>query len=120
MDAVTYIKEAMRMRKSAGDDCENCLAKVERFCPVQLSNTVPYKMQGNEENAVSVVEKWAKDNPIKTRMTEFSKMFPDATIADDGMPDTDPCDINQKLLGWCSEDNCEKCRREFWLKEIEG
>lgn len=54
MDAVTYIKEAMRMCKSAGDDCENCLAKVERFCPVKLSNTVPYKMQGNEENAVSV------------------------------------------------------------------
>lgn len=44
MDAVTYIKEAMRMCKSAGDDCENCLAKVERFCPVQLSNTVPRKM----------------------------------------------------------------------------
>ena len=65
MDAVTYIKEAMRMCKSAGDDCENCLAKVERFCPVKLSNTVPYKMQGNEENAVSVVEKWAKDNPIQ-------------------------------------------------------
>ena len=57
MDAVTYIKEAMRMCKSAGDDCENCLAKVERFCPVKLSNTVPYKMQGNEENAVSVAEK---------------------------------------------------------------
>ena len=70
MDAVTYIKEAMRMCKSAGDDCENCLAKVERFCPVKLSNTVPYKMQGNEENAVSVVEKWAKDNPIKTRMKD--------------------------------------------------
>lgn len=66
------------------------------------------------------IGEWVKDNPIKTRMTEFSKMFPDATIADDGMPDTDPCDINQKLSGWCSEDNCEKCRREFWLKEIEG
>lgn len=120
MDAVTYIKEAMRMCKSAGDDCENCLAKEERFCPVKLSNTVPYKMQGNEENAVSVVEKWAKDNPIKTRMTEFLKMFPAATIADGGMPDIDPCDINQKLLGRCQEDGCEKCRREFWLKEIEG
>ena len=46
-------------------------------------------------------------------------MFPDATIDDDGMPDTDPCDINKKLLGRCQEDGCEKCRREFWLKEIE-
>ena len=73
----------------------------------------------NEENAVSVVEKWAKDNPIKTRMTEFSKMFPEATIAEDGMPDADPCFINQNLSGRCTEDNCKKCRREFWLKEIE-
>ena len=120
MDAVTYIKEAMRMCKSAGDGCENCLAKVERFCPVQLSNTVPYKMQGNEENAVSVVEKWAKDNPIKTRMTEFLKMFPEATIAGDGVPDADPCDVDRKLSDPCSNTSCEKCRREFWLKEIEG
>lgn len=33
--------------------------------------------------------------------------------------DVGKCDINQKLLGRCQEDGCEKCRREFWLKEIE-
>lgn len=121
MDAVTYIKEAMRMCKQAGDDCENCLAKVERFCQVQLSNTVPYKMQGNEENAVSVVEKWAKDNPTKTRQSELLKMFPDAQIDTYGALTIRPCSIEKGLCSKCTTlSDCVDCRREYWLKEIEG
>lgn len=123
-----WINEDSFYKDSIVWSCSECKGKIVlhggtpenenyQYCPHCGARMVEPK--GNEENAVSVVEKWAKDNQIKTRMTEFLKMFPDATIADDGMPDTDPCDINQKLSGWCSEDSREKCRREFWLKEIE-
>lgn len=71
-----------------------------------------------EQYAAAVI-KWGEEHPIKTRKSVFLKLFPEATIAEDGMPDADPCFINQNLSGRCTGDNCEKCRREFWLKEIE-
>lgn len=56
MDAVTYIKEAMRMCESSGDYCEHCSAKIEKFCPISLRRTARKDMHENEEKAVSIVE----------------------------------------------------------------
>lgn len=108
MEAVEFLK--LRRRFCSVHDCGSCM----------VDGCVPAANDTQIEQYVAAIIKWGEEHPIRTRKSEFLKMFPDAMIADDGMPDIDPCDINQKILGCCSEGNCEKCRREFWLKEIEG
>lgn len=119
MDAVTYIKEAMRMCKSAEDDCENCPAKVEKFCPVRLSNTGTYKMQGNEKNAVSVVEQWSKDHPVKTRQSEFLKMFPNAQKSGRVL-NICPKNLNAEYMPpkRCENIFCSDCKTDYWNEEV--
>lgn len=94
MEAVEFLK--LRRRFCSVHDCGSCM----------VDGCVPAANDTQIEQYVAAIIKWGEEHH--------------AMIADDGMPDIDPCDINQKILGCCSEDNCEKCRREFWLKEIEG
>ena len=121
MDAVTYIKEAMRMCKSSDDNCEHCPAKIEKFCPISLSRTVMNDMHGNEEKAVSIVEQWSKDHLIKTRQSEFLKMFPHADLTR-----LLPCHVEKdKRPMRCAEYGylsaicrCDRCRDDYWNEEV--
>lgn len=51
-------------------------------------------------------------------------MWPDAEIGYDGLLSIAPCQLNVELLQCESQDDCEKrgecgkCRRDFWLKEV--
>ncbi len=106
MDAVEFIKQVRRMGKQKG----------EAIC---------FKLEEIDTEIVEQVEQWAKEHPVKTRQSEFLKMWPDAEISDDGLPSIAPCQLNVELLQCESQDDCEgrgvcdKCRRDFWLKEIE-
>ena len=114
MDAVEYVKQRERMCDYYVN-CGDCPAVHYEECS-SLSG-IP-KM-------VPIVEKWAKEHPVKTRQSEFLKMWPDAEIGDDGLPSIAPCQLNIELLQCESQEDCEKrgvcgkCRRDFWLKEIE-
>lgn len=111
MDAVEYVKQCRRM--TAND--------------VQIRSVLG---GWSAEAVVEQVEQWAKEHPVKTRQSEFLKMWPDAEIGDDGYPSVAPCqlykDIEEKdENGVCckncefGECRCAECRRDFWLKEIE-
>ena len=106
MDAVEFIKQVRRMGKQKG----------EAIC---------FKLEEIDTEIVEKVEQWAKEHPVKTRQSEFLKQWPDAEISDDGLPAIAPCQLNVELLQCESQDDCEnrgvcsKCRRDFWLKEIE-
>lgn len=106
MDAVEFIKQARRMGKQKG----------EAIC---------FKLEEKDTEIVEQVEQWAKEHPAKTRQSEFLKQWPDAEISDDGLLSIAPCQLNVELLQCESQDDCEgrgvcdKCRRDFWLKEIE-
>lgn len=120
MDAITYIKEAMRMCKSAGDNCEHCPARSGKFCPISLCSTTMNEMYGNEEKAVSIVEQWAKDHPVKTRQSEFLKMFPNAKTDENGIlifcpRKFDPENINSVH---CHRHGCVECRNDYWNEEV--
>lgn len=62
---------------------------------------------------------------VKTRQSELLKLFPDAEIGGDGLPNIAPCQLCVGLIHGESQEACEnrqvcdKCRRDFWLKEIE-
>lgn len=124
MDAITYIKEAMRMCKSAGDNCEHCSAKIEKFCPISLCRTTMNNMHGNEEKAVSIVEQWSKDHPVKTRQSEFLKMFPNTDLKI--ITRLLPCSLDTTLkplrcakYGYLSIScRCDRCRDDYWLTEV--
>ena len=104
MDAVEYVKQRERMCDYYSD-CDKCPAKEVIGCAniTKISQMVP------------IVEKWAKEHPIKTRQSEFLKMYPNARI-DDGVIFLGPCAIDKSHK--CTLD-CKKCCRDFWLKEIE-
>ena len=109
MDAVEFLKQFNRMCKSYEEDgCKNC--------PVYEYNCCE-NFNGQENDVVQIVEKWAKEHPVKTRQSEFLKMWPDAEIGDDGLPSIAPCQLNVKLCK--NREACDKCKRDFWLKEIE-
>ncbi len=119
MDAVTYIKEAMRMCKLAGDNCEHCSAKIEKFCPISLCKTAMNDMHGNEEKAVSLVEQWSKDNPVKTRQSELLKMFPNAAKSGRVL-DICPKDLNIEYMPpkRCENISCSACKTDYWNEEV--
>ena len=109
MDAVEFIRQVRRMGKQKG----------EAIC---------FKLEEIDTEIVEQVEQWAKEHPVKTRMSEFLKMFPNARIESDGMPSICPIVVDKRYYNkdddvlCClvrDEEKCRKCRRDFWLKEIE-
>lgn len=79
-----------------------------------------------------IAEQWAKEHPVKTRQSEFLKIFPceDLVNEDTGVLDIYPCNVgfiysNGKFKAKrCSADMCygnicDDCRKKFWLEEIE-
>ena len=124
MDAVTYIKEYKRMCEYF-DSKENP-ARACEGCPLEwLPNGCHMiEIADNAEKCVAAVEQWSKEHPVKTRQSEFLKMWPCAEIGDDGLPNVAPCQLYVGLVHGESKEECEnrglcvECRRDFWLAEI--
>ena len=113
MDAIKYLKTLRRMCNAECRECE--YGKRSGFDPCMVwRNSHP-------EEAVSIAEKWAAEHPAKTRQSEFLKMFPDAPIyPDTGLVRVSPCQVDRALCGNCpTGTNCIKCRKKFWLAEVE-
>ena len=114
MDAVEFLKARSRM-------CNDNVC--EGDCP--LFYCCNDRIDDNMVELVSIVEKWAKAHLIKTRQSEFLKMWPNAEIGDDGLPSIAPCQLYKDMEekdenGVCCKNcGCGICRRDFWLKEIE-
>ena len=102
MDAVEYLKTLQRLR-----GVEICTG---------LRNN-------NLEEAVALVEQWAKEHPIKTRQSVFLEQWPNAEFDCQGVIAIDPCDVDKTMYGKdgdCYNGECDDCRRKFWLAEVEN
>ena len=114
MDAVEFLKARSRM-------CNDNVC--EGDCP--LFYRCNDRIDDNMVKLVSIVEQWSKEHSVKTRQSEFLKQWPDAEIGYDGLPTVAPCQLDVRLIHRESKVDCEdrgvcnKCRRDFWLKEIE-
>lgn len=109
MDAVEYVKTQYRLCRSK--DCPECpLQDKENCCCIM--DTIEYA-----EKAVQIVEQWAKDHPVKTRQSEFLKMFPNASLYR-GVVSIPPCSIEKEMRGNCLTRDCFKCRKTYWLTEV--
>ena len=115
MDAVEYLKAANRMCDE--HFCNDCpLGDLEYQCPVRITSAESEIM----DKVVEIVEQWAKDHPVKTRQSEFLKMFPNAKRGIDGILCIDPCKIDITCEEVCeiSKNDCDECKRAYWLTEV--
>lgn len=120
MDAVKFLQERARMCNSFSPDCEGC--RVDEEKPV-ISECYRWMFE-NPERAVKIVEEWAKEHPRKTRQSVFLEQWPEARVDKDGILFVCPADIVKSLRdehGGCTNpmEDCRKCCREFWMREVE-
>lgn len=117
MDALEFIKETKRMCESY-EECEACPANADGFnnCRIDHMRDI------DAENAVNIVEKWAKEHPKKTRQSVFLEQWPEAEIDKSGRlilcPKLISADCRDKYT-ICTNRVCSDCRREFWMQEVE-
>ncbi len=111
MDAVEFLKERTRMCNFYMSRCMNCPGNKVAYCATLCANAI---------DLVPIVEQWSKEHPIKTRQSEFLKMFPNASVGYNGTLVICPSQADTKAVAGCirSERNCDKCKRDFWLAEI--
>ena len=111
MDAVKFVDAYIRMC-SQGLDCEDC--PLYQSDEIDFCTAVPQKRsREGAEKVVQIVEQWAKEHPVKTRQSEFLKLFPNAKK-----------EANRDILLICPQslDNgfrcpsldCYECRRKYW------
>ena len=121
MDALEFFKARKRM--CVATTCNSCkLYHVPRggCCVAPDHETIEAC-----EEAIAIVEQWAKEHPIKTRQSVFLEQYPEARLSKDGIllicprtisaeyrDENDSC--NRVKYGTCAD-----CRREFWLVEVE-
>lgn len=123
MDVLEYEKARIRMCRTMilkEGGCEACplFNGLKRRCGFAASIA-----ENMDENAIrkniDIVIKWAKDNPVKTRQSEFLKMFPNAMINEsDGILCIPPCNIEGESKNIGCTKSCGDCRREYWLAEV--
>lgn len=118
MDAVKFIKQINRLCE-AQEDCKDC-PLIGHACDVNTATIMSCYNIESVQKMVQIVEQWAKDHPVKTRQSEFLKMFPNAPIdKGNGVLFVDPCtvDSTQKGNKYCSI-SCTTCRKDYWLTEV--
>ena len=120
MDAVEFLNEGTRMCNSY-EACVGCpMYPTDDCCMVKM----------NLKQMISIVEQWAKEHPVKTRQSEFLKMFPNAQKSSNGVLDICPRKFEPEKYKSATPDkvcvngnaddeyHCDECCRDFWLKEI--
>ena len=113
MDVVEFIKTANRLCKNRV--YTKCPLYKNRACMAACSD-VSVK---NIKETISIVEQWAKDHPVKTRQSEFLKLFPNAQKSD-GIINICPILIDEdyKSTSECMGTRCNVCRQLFWNEEV--
>lgn len=116
MDAVEFFKTVNRLCEN--QSCRECPVCKEGVCMVMNMVRIDGGLVESIKETVSKVEQWAKDHPVKTRQSEFLKLFPNATIDEDnGILCIKPCTIDESI-GCTNGKGCDDCYRKYWLTEV--
>lgn len=113
MDAVEFLKAKVRMCENT--HCEACGLHSGNIYCVTYCFVYP-------DEAVAAVEKWAAEHPVKTRQSEFLKMFPNVPFSHNTI---DICPSKVDVLQKCPKvtpstlNICVFCKREYWLAEVD-
>lgn len=110
-----FFKELNRMCSTYGYLCTNC--GIHLNCNSSVGDTCGTFIRNNPLKAVEIVQKWSDEHPIKTRQSEFLKLFPDAKITD-GRLNICPKLLDTKIEN-CPTKVCDNCKKEYWLEGAE-
>ena len=118
MDAVKFTRAAMRMCNDYYSKCWSCPAGDNTSCKLDSS----YSAISAEEK-VAIVEQWAERHPAKTRQSVFLEQWPEA-LSREGILQVCPASVSHGFRGKFGEcvvepKDCKKCKRQFWLAEVE-
>lgn len=107
MDALEFIKAIKQMLSAGANN-----STVQKYISAYKKNDC--------EGMVKAAEQWAAEHPVKTRQSEFLKLFPGADVGEtDGCLTLNPCNVYEKMRKECGIPKCSDCRRKFWLAEVE-
>lgn len=123
MEAIKYLKTRERLCRN--NKCETCpLYKTNNGANMvctKLEEEMPEKM-------VKMVEKWGKEHPGVTRMSEFISEHPNAEVGKykkEKFIDICPQKIDNKfkcrIEGYSTaySGNCYACKIQYWNEEVE-
>lgn len=102
---LVYVTERNRMCNYCRD-CSNC----------GLDNCICNDVDCITPKHIEIVQKWSNEHPVKTRQSEFLKLFPNLRYED--------------YIGFCPTDfdstfeciaytDCDDCQKKFWSQEVE-
>ncbi len=119
MDAVEFLEEQYRMCEALNSHCEECgLSYVNN----KTDHVCGDFIKRHPEEAVAIVEKWAKEHPLKTRQSELLKIFPNARRWDNfidlcpQMIEKFDCPQKHGMDNWKF---CAECKGRYWNEEVE-
>ena len=113
MDALDFLKARKRMCEAT--KCASCkLYHVQGGCCIAPDHE---EIDAIEET-IAIVSQWAKEHPVKTRQSEFLKHYPNARIFS-GWLNACPRDVFGDTEINCNAQSCHKCKKAFWLAEVE-
>ena len=104
MDAVEFLDKVDRLSKRGSTE--------------EKMHYNDYRTAGDNTRAVKFVEQWAAAHPVKTRQSEFLKLFPNAQT-DSGCLNACPMDVFGNTGIDCNKRTCFECKKAFWLAEAE-
>ena len=122
MDALEYEKARIRMCRTmilGKDGCAACplYDGLRHRCWLATSAMTNTDIDTIETHIDRVIY-WANEHPIKTRQSEFLRMFPNAKIGeDDGILCIKPCNID-KSIECPNGKGCDDCYRKYWKEEV--
>lgn len=95
------------------EKCNQCV--LHKFCADQrniFSNDI--------DKANEIILKWCEEHPIKTRQSEFLKMFPNAIrFGNSDIIAIKPCNMDTDYVSKPCTLSCEECYEKYWLAEVD-
>lgn len=104
MDAVEFLDKVDRLSKRGSTE--------------EKMRYNDYRTARDNTRAVKFVERWDAEHPVKTRQSEFLKLFPNAQT-DSGCLNACPMDVFGNTGIDCNKRACFECKKAFWLAEVE-
>ena len=112
IDAKVFIQEYKRMCHYYSRVRKNC-----KGCPASNDEGYCSEVALPDTDTIDKIDKWVKDNPVKTRQSEFLKIFPNAKMwSDDKFLSICPqkLESTRECINFCYD-----CCRKYWSEVVE-
>lgn len=113
MDAKEFFSEAGRLCGS--DDAMDMDEEMKEDLWALLGlHADEGRFKNGYDELIDYVEKWSKDNPLKTRQEVLVKRFPYQRLDADGLSPICTRDFDTRIKRDRCDDDCHECRKKYW------